>query len=744
MIDPARIDVRRDGAAIALLVAAALAIQLPIYNRWISLLDESAILQIADQLNDGDVMYRDAVHVAFPGIFYLTAGLFRLFGPSMLVGRCLMVVVFTAIVVLVYLLARTVAGRAAALGVGLLTVGYRVWAFPHWQMLSYTSVAVLLLMLAVLVAAIGIRRPHPVWPVVVGLVVGVAAVFKQDCSAFAAVGLAGFTFVDGFSGRPLRSSVYRAATFGAAAAVAPALAVLAFAPAGLVGEMLWQTIWFPLVRQPVWAPTIGEGLQYIGFPPLWPPFGHSKVIRWDGFFSYFPSLVLDFSYLTILRSRLYQETVLPELFVRIVYVLPYAVLGVLIAREGVRSWRYHRDAAPPPAHVRHLWLLLFFGAAMIASFSRPRDLVHLMILYLPTVILLAVLAEMLAGSSGRWRRRLVLSTFGGIVVVVLVLSFHVAWLARRFYDSPLTSPRAGIRVNEDTAVALNPLIEMLAGGEGPAAPLAALPYNPVLNFLAGRPLATRFFALLPLEEFADRQEQMIADLSRDPRTDAVYSFSHLVAIPRPQEYAPKLFGTLADRYRLGTVFNGTRMDGLLFALLEPRPKIDETVLFDFAQRLGEARVAQVGEGQNPSGRGGSDSRVALEMWAFERPVVTLRPMIEPARTQLSFSVDVRQKARLRFGVAMNPDEWTRFLPSALRFVVRVDGGVIFDVTVDPARKVEDLHWEYADIPVSAGRRTFVFETSSDNEYGLVDNLAGFARPRLVADLPVEMGSKDDE
>lgn len=737
MIDPPRIDVRRDGAAIGLLIVAALAIQLPIYNRWISLLDESAILQIADQLNDGGMLYRDAVHVAFPGIFYLTAGLFRLFGPSMLVGRYFMVIAFTLMVILVYLLARTVAGRAPALCVALLAVAYRVWAFPHWQMLSYTSVAVLLLTFAVLILAIGIRRPHPAWTLLAGFVVGVAAVFKQDCSAFAAVGLAGFLFTDGFGSRPFRSSAYRAVRFGATAAVPPAVAVLAFTAAGLGGEMLWQTLWFPLVRQPVWAPTLGDGFQYIGFPPLWPPLAQSRAIRWDGFFSYFPSLVLDFSYLTILRSRLYQDTILPEVFVRTVYVLPYAVLALLIGREGVRSWRRRRSAtaSPPAMHVRSLWLLLFFGVAMIASFSRPRDLIHLMILYLPTVILLAVLAEILAGPSGGWRRRFVLALFGGLVIVVLAVSFHVASLARRFYDTPLMSPRAGVRVNEDAAVALNPLIETLA--KRPGVPLASLPYEPALNFLADRPLATRFFALLPLEEFPDRQEQMIADLARDPRTQIVYSLQLLASIPRPQEYAPKLFRALVNRYSLGKMFNGTRMDGWLFSLLRPRPKTDERILFDFAEHLPEATVREVGGYGGISRVEDGDGRFGLEIWPFERPVVSLRPMVQPAKTQLAFSVDVPQPARLRFGVAMNPDEWSRFLTSALHFVVRADDRVLFNVTLDPSRDFDDRRWEFADIPVSAGRKTFVFETSSDNEFGVVDNLAGFAHPRLIADLPRE-------
>lgn len=733
MIEPARLDIRRDGAAIILLVATALVIQLPLYHRWFSLLDEAAILQIADELNAGRILYRDAVHVAFPGIFYLTAALFRLFGPSIVVGRVLMMVLFTAVVILVYLLARTVAGRVAAFTVGLLTVAYRITAFPHWQMLSYTSVAVFLLMVAVAIAAIGVRGSHRGWPIAAGAFCGIAAVFKQDCSALLAAGLACFYFVDGFATRPLRASVAASLRFGLTAAVPPVLAILAFAPAGLLGEMLWQTIWFPLVKQPVWAPGMEGSVQYIGFPPMWPPFAKSEVIRWDGYFSYFPSIILDFAYLDILRSRIFQDTILPELFVRLVYGLPYAVLAFAIAAVAITA-RRSRSSERVPTSVRHLRLLLFAGVMMMASFNRPRDLVHLMILYLPTLILLAYVIDTVAVRRWPWWRRLVLGSFASVVVVVLLLAGRVVALARIFYDTPLSSPRAGVRVNHDAAFALDPLLEALRAAPDPTAPVAALPYVPAINFLADRPLASRFFALLPLEEFADRQEQMIADLSRDPRTVTVYSLQHLASIPRPQEYAPRFFDHLVRNYRLGQTYNGTRMDGWVFSVLEPEAQVEETVQFDFAAHLDAAvlKVTTDSGGTSPSAAPAA-GHPSLQVWPFEAPVVSVRPSIQPAQTTLSYSVDVQQPARLRFGVAMNPDEWTRFLTSELRYRIRVDGETAFEARFDPSRNFADRRWEHADIAIQAGHREIVFEVSTDNEYGVVDNLAGFARPRLVAD-----------
>lgn len=727
--------------ALAFVITVALVLQCFIYNRWISLLDEVAILQIADQINHGGVLYRDAVHVAFPGIFYLTAALFRLFGPSIVIGRQVMVVVFAAFVVLVYLLARTIAGRGAALGAALLAVAYRMWAFPHWQMLSYTPLAVVMVTAAVAVLALDIRRPGTAWPPLAGLAVGLGVVFKQDCSTVVFLGLAGFVFATAYRrAGTWRGAVPRTASYVVAAALPTIVSMLAFARAGLLVEMLWQTIWFPLVAQPVWAPSFsGESVSYIDFPSLWPPFEADLAIRKIGFFSYFPSLFLDLYWKEFWNHPLFVHTPLPEIFVRGVYVLPFVLIIVFVAHELLSWWIRRRDgAAEIPQHTRHLRLLLVFAVALILSFNRPRDWIHLMVLYPATLVLLAGLTELLAGTAPGFRRRAVYAAGTTVLAVVLAASFALAFATVKSYDTPLATPRAGIRVAADVATALNPLLQTLAPPPGTdPAPLASLPYNPVLNFLAQRPLATRFLTVLPLEEFPDRQEQILSDLTRVPRTEIVYSLHHLASIPRPQDYAPRLFSALVERYQLGSgpgmVFNGARTDGLLFVRLEPRSPRDETVLFDFSQHLDEARVAEIDSLGDERARPVSDDRVGIEMWPFESPVIAMFTAVRPARTRLTFSVDVPARTRLRFGAAVDPDEWTHFLPSELRFVVRIDGAVVFDTRLDPRRDFEDRRWVWVDLPVpGAGRRTIAFEVSSENAYATELRLAGWARPRLVA------------
>ena len=109
-----------------------------------------------------------------------------------------------------------------------------------------------------------------------------------------------------------------------------------------------------------------------------------------------------------------------------------------------------------------------------------------------------------------------------------------------------------------------------------------------------------------------------------------------------------------------------------------------------------------------------------------------RPMLHAAR--LEFVVRVSQPARLRFGTARNPDMWSTFLEYWTRFIVRVDGRVVFDRTLDPRRNAADRRWIWSDVPVpEAGEHAIAFEMSTESRHGVKANLGGWARARLVAD-----------
>src|ERR1043165_10056227 len=109
----------------------ALAIQAPIFDRWLSFLDEGYLLAIADAINRGKLLYRDVyVDAPFPGAFYLLAAWFRLVGTSVWASRLLVVIAFALLAVLTVRIGRELVSRRAARALAVLGLCYRIWAFP--------------------------------------------------------------------------------------------------------------------------------------------------------------------------------------------------------------------------------------------------------------------------------------------------------------------------------------------------------------------------------------------------------------------------------------------------------------------------------------------------------------------------------------------------------------------------------------------------------------------------------------
>src|SRR6185436_2189329 len=88
----------------------------------------------------------DVVHPAFPGVFFLTAPAFAIGGATFEEAGTPACLIFAGTTGVAYLVGRWWLRRAGALALVLLFVLYRVWAFPHWQMVSYSSLAIALLL----------------------------------------------------------------------------------------------------------------------------------------------------------------------------------------------------------------------------------------------------------------------------------------------------------------------------------------------------------------------------------------------------------------------------------------------------------------------------------------------------------------------------------------------------------------------------------------------------------------------
>jgi 4-amino-4-deoxy-L-arabinose transferase-like glycosyltransferase len=99
--------------------------------------DEGIILQGAQRILHGQVLYRDFFSFFTPGSYYLLALLFKIFGSSILVARTALAVFGGVYSVVTYLLARRACSRGSALFVAglvtLTTLPYRFLVLHNWD-----------------------------------------------------------------------------------------------------------------------------------------------------------------------------------------------------------------------------------------------------------------------------------------------------------------------------------------------------------------------------------------------------------------------------------------------------------------------------------------------------------------------------------------------------------------------------------------------------------------------------------
>ena len=139
--------------------------------------DEGIILQGAQRILEGQVLYRDFFSFFTPGSYYLFALLFRVFGDSYLVAHTALAFVGAAFSPITYLLARRVCSRQASLLVtGLMTATALPWRFVVIHNWDSTLWACLALYCAVRL----LESPSVKWAFAAATFVSLTALFEQS------------------------------------------------------------------------------------------------------------------------------------------------------------------------------------------------------------------------------------------------------------------------------------------------------------------------------------------------------------------------------------------------------------------------------------------------------------------------------------------------------------------------------------------------------------------------------------
>jgi hypothetical protein len=159
---------------------------LPFYSYSTLNADEGLVLQGAQRILRGEVLYRDFFSFFTPGSYYWMALLFKVFGDSILVARAVLVVYGGIYSLLVFLLARRVCSR----GTALLTVALLAMTGLPYRFISVHNWDSTLWALSALYAAVRLlESPNGAWAFTLGSLAAVTCLFEQSKGAGLSAGL---------------------------------------------------------------------------------------------------------------------------------------------------------------------------------------------------------------------------------------------------------------------------------------------------------------------------------------------------------------------------------------------------------------------------------------------------------------------------------------------------------------------------------------------------------------------------
>ena len=177
----------RNDQAIAAGIFVVTVAYLWIFRRYTSMEpDEGIVLEGAQRILRGEVLYRDFFSYFTPGSYYFFALLFKIFGSSFLVARTALVLLAGVYSTVSYLLARRVCSRASAIFVAALVtltpLPYRFEVLHNWDSTLWTC-------LAVYCAVRWLESPRWTWAFATGSLASLTCLFEQSKGAGLVLGL---------------------------------------------------------------------------------------------------------------------------------------------------------------------------------------------------------------------------------------------------------------------------------------------------------------------------------------------------------------------------------------------------------------------------------------------------------------------------------------------------------------------------------------------------------------------------
>lgn len=723
-----------EGWLTAAVFAVAFLFPLPIRDRWLALLDEGYIMAIADDVNRGRILYRDVtIDAPFPLAFDLLATWFRWTETSIASSRWLAAILFAAYATALFRVSREVLTRGWAIGVLGLVLCYRVWAFPHWQIYSYSMVAATLAVVAAALVSRAMKSESNAWLALAGLAAGAAIMAKQDYGGTVALALTIALVVVPW--------LRRERPTGALASLLPAFAFMAGGAVVVLpylGKLAWQGALDAMIQQTIVFPfSVMSSFEYPRLPDLWPLFGQDEKLR-AGIGNYFPSILATLWWNDcpgcwmggLGRSELYRTTAFWDVTLKLVFWAPILFTVVAAIAWSTTAVRERLRGGGISDETRGRLLVLALAAGFLLAFNRPRDWVHLMMVYPPSLVVGAALAQQ---ATRRLPALVGLPIRAGLVAGIAALLLTTMALMsdlRRRVDHWIAAPRGHVYAD-----ALNgPLIDdVLAWAEPnvpPDTPLPVFPTQPALTFLAGRETVAGYYVIWPMQA-GDRDARIVAELDARGVEWIVFSVSQWAHLRSFQENAPELFNALVDGWEIGPVFS-REANGPILAVLQRRPSCTpRTPLREIATPA--PPISATGDAAAP----GDAPR--WTRWPFTD--VLTQPIGSPdapAPVRLSLTIPPERPV-LETAIGMNPDRWLGAPIGPLTFRLALQRGdaapeLLFEKAIDPRSNVADRHWSPLSLDLSrdAGQPVRLILSIEGNAGPEATDLAGWSAPTFVA------------
>ena len=476
------------GVQMAGLFVAAFLCLLPSIRNALNIYDEGLIVLGAERILSGQIPYRDFWTMYGPGQIFTLAGLFKLFGVSLITERIYDLIIRSSLALALYLLAARLSTREFGILTWLMAVVWLTYfgffGYPIFTALLFVTLSILALVQSL--AGPTNRR----WLLSGGLLIGVAALFRHDLAAYAI--LAQFIILVAAAymrtGATPHSLITRVRDALRAQSAYLAGLAIALIPAGIfllatvpLVELLQQLVVFPLTVFPKYRvlpyPTFELTLESL---PFYAPF--------------------------------------------LVYALTLVVIVVCARAAGTGEADGEGHQRDIRARLWGIGLVALFG---LIAFNQARvraDLIHIPQFFLPAVVLLPVLMRKVPGVSDD------LFAATGLVAFLLIATLIVKPVESfvNMMNGALVTPpgiahdiarAAGVQMSEEQAAAVRYVQFVVPAGQpifsGVSRHDRIFVNDPMLYFLADRPSATRYHELHPgLATTAPVQQEIVTELEQ--------------------------------------------------------------------------------------------------------------------------------------------------------------------------------------------------------------------------------------